>query len=105
MAEPPKQRYFAGLKPQANSVPKLTRTVSRQPGSLLVVQFCCQCKNLDCRKVFPLETGVRSIESDHAEALLAKFAIGFEFRTADCPACGHSDWYFPQDVGFDVLEG
>jgi len=95
----PKQDYSAGARALLRSVPNTILD------SMWVIQFCYQCKNASCKKVFPLEDGFHTIEPERAQAELAKFAKGFEEpRTIECPACHFEAGYHPRDVGFDILE-
>jgi len=94
-------------KPDISSGIRALRTLFHSvPNTLLdsqwVIQFCYQCKN--CKKVFPLEDGVHTVERERVQAELAEFAKSFkEPRTIECPSCHHEDEYHPGDVGFDIL--
>jgi hypothetical protein len=107
----PKQDYSALvralstpiLEPTAKNAAEKRIYTSGAPGSLLVIQFCCKCKNTGCSKVFPLETGVRTVEPERVPEYVAEFARDFESRTIACPACHHEAEYSPQDVGHDIL--
>jgi hypothetical protein len=96
----PKRDYSAGARALLKSV--LPNTIF---DSIWIIQFCYQCKNANCKKLYPLETGVHTIERERVEEKLGEFAKGFEEpRTIECPACHFVAEYHPKDIGFDVLE-
>jgi len=99
----PKPNISAGLRafsePVRNALPNWFFE------TMWVIQFCYKCKNANCNKVFPLETGVHTTTPERAQADLAEFAKGFEEpKTIECLACHEKAEYHPQDVGFDILE-
>jgi hypothetical protein len=109
----PKLGNSAGLKALTSPISKLTMKPETKekskyspslPGTLLVVQFCCKCKGIECNIIFPLETGVHTVEPGRESESLAAFAKGFEPRTIECPACHRVAEYHPKDIGFDILE-
>lgn len=73
------------------------------PKDLLVIQFCCKCKDPACLGIFPLEIAVRTVEPEYAPAYVKLYAKDFEPRRISCSECHQEYEYFPQDVGHTVL--
>jgi len=95
----PKPDILTGVRTLLKSVPNTILD------AIWVIQYCYQCKNAECKKVFPIEIGVHTVERERVQAELAEFAKRFEEpRTIECPSCHHEDEYHPEDVGFDILE-